>query len=75
MLLRLSSDLALKQNAIVVSEPINDHDCTRCAGVVTTLFLLHKPVRVQVYRTGRGQHLPQSQNCVCLRFLSQIAWN
>lgn len=75
MLLKLSSDPALKQKAIILSKLINDHSFIHCTGVVRELFSLHNPVRVQVCSTGHGHHLPQSQSHICLGFLSQIMWS
>lgn len=75
MLLIPSPDLAQKQNAIILSELINGHSFIHSSGVVRELFSLHSPVRVQVHRTRHGHDLPQTQNCVCLGFLSQITLN
>lgn len=50
MLLKLSSDLALKQKAIILSKLINGH-AIHCTGMVRVLFSLHNPKRVQVYST------------------------
>lgn len=64
MLLKLSSHLALKQNAIILSKRINDHSFIPCTGVVQVLFSPHNPVRVQGYRTG--QDITPSVTEACL---------